>query len=1462
MRVFMWELFGRAGRSVGKKIGSAVMVLTFMAVLAAGALSSGTRVQAAEKVSEGNLFVAADGNTYTYTLYDDDTAKIMYCNATNPVIVVPEVVDGYPVTGFGLSTYTTKMIPNSVTEITSLYINSPYIQNYAFAASGLHIGMLTFGEDVKTFGLSIFSGNQIEVLNYNATSATYTGTGAPLGAGGLQSNPATVIGHLNIGDNVQKIPSHMFCNVTLEQDELEIHAATIGSYAFESHGIHIGTFTLTDDVKSCGYFVTSYCKIDVFNYNITDMTYTQSLNSMFGGGNGSVTTTTIGRLNIGDNVISIPEMAFEYILLDQEELTLNVQTIGSNAFRGRDIRIGTLNIGEGVSRFGYSVFEGNTIGTINYDAASAGSSGTYSVFGPTYGGGGITAATTLNVGEGVRSIPKSCFKYMNIGTVNYNAINSSYGGSNYFPMFEDSTIEQVNLGDGVTAIPAFMLKEATVGNTDIIVPESVTAIGSQWMSDMVADNFTNLYVYANTKTSSPGYVNVEYPNLYIHRGSGFYNYFTETNSGTVHQDMELHLLCDGHIGEVEYEDDSGVVSGCRHRDCNVCGYEFDKEYLVKAGCGEGVSAVSGEDYYAEGDEVIVNCTMLSPAVFEKWIYRSSEETASTSQAYSFTMPANAVDLMAVGSSSSCRVTFVDDDDTVLDVQDVDYGGAATEPVLEERTGYVRSWDKGFSNVTEDLTVKAVYEIKKYNVYFYDEDANVVDHQVVAHGSAAVEPDMPEREGFRIGWSEDFSCVTSDMFITVMYESTLCHVQWKDYDGYIYKAENVYYGQPGNPPDLPPREGYRQTGWDGDYSVITGDCSFTAVYEKLSFTVIFLDRGGYELKRETVDYGEDATPPEDEEMEFDGCGFTGWDGEYENVTEDRTLTAQYEPWTFTVTFEDWDGTVLKTEIVEYGEDATPPEDPVREYYVFDGWDGDYNIVTEDVTIVATYTSGISDGADPVYCTVTWINWDDSVLKTERVEYGEAATPPEEPEREGYIFKRWDEDYSYITDDIDIYAVFEWDDSGDSGGTAINYRYCTVKFVDWDGTVLKEQTILYGEDATAPEDPERDGYLFDGWDGAFTGVTEDITITAVYRENGGGDPGDEPEPEPEPEPSPEPEPEPQPEPPLPPPLPAPEPVTVLTPEPVPVPEPVPTPEPVPAPQPQPVPPGDEKDEEDSDDDGDADDGDDSDASGDSGGSSEDSSSPSDDGSVGMTEGEPDDGDDNGQIDNGGDNPASDDNDGGGDEDAEDDEPGDGDDEEPDDDSEVVYDTPDMIHPEMEDDSDTDEDKPVIPPIIPIGAAGGTGTGAWYFFWWRRRRKIRGCIIDKDGNSVEGLRVVIAGKQVLEAVTDKNGEYAFKRVKGDVLEYHVYEGQCRAILSLEIATKEKAIEDIFEVISNDGCDVEYDKSGKTLFVDVTVPVEVRETLESAAEVSEDSSEEFVQTGDVADAGTDGMTDGDPEE
>ncbi len=104
--------------------------------------------------------------------------------------------------------------------------------------------------------------------------------------------------------------------------------------------------------------------------------------------------------------------------------------------------------------------------------------------------------------------------------------------------------------------------------------------------------------------------------------------------------------------------------------------------------------------------------------------------------------------------------------------------------------------------------------------------------------------------------------------------------------------------------------------------------------------------------------------------FNGCSaltdvyYDGTEAEWEEKVSissgnDALLNATFhfnaEPVeTFTVTFVDHDGTVLKTcENVESGTAAAAPSDPTREGYTFIGWDKEFDNVTSDLTITAQY-----------------------------------------------------------------------------------------------------------------------------------------------------------------------------------------------------------------------------------------------------------------------------------------------------------------------------------------------------------------------------------------------------------------------------------------------------------------------------------------------------------------------------
>ena len=60
------------------------------------------------------------------------------------------------------------------------------------------------------------------------------------------------------------------------------------------------------------------------------------------------------------------------------------------------------------------------------------------------------------------------------------------------------------------------------------------------------------------------------------------------------------------------------------------------------------------------------------------------------------------------------------------------------------------------------------------------------------------------------------------------------------------------------------------------------------------------------------------------------------------------------------------------------------------------------------------------------------------------------------------------------------------------------FFTVTFKSYDGKILKTEKVKKGEDATAPEPPKRDGYIFVKWDTYYKSVKTDITVNAVYKE----------------------------------------------------------------------------------------------------------------------------------------------------------------------------------------------------------------------------------------------------------------------------------------------------------------------------------------------------------------------------
>lgn len=122
------------------------------------------------------------------------------------------------------------------------------------------------------------------------------------------------------------------------------------------------------------------------------------------------------------------------------------------------------------------------------------------------------------------------------------------------------------------------------------------------------------------------------------------------------------------------------------------------------------------------------------------------------------------------------------------------------------------------------------------------------------------------------------------------------------------------------------------------------------------------------------------------------------------------------------------------------------------------------------------------------TVTFMDGEKVLETFTNVPHGDTVTAPEVPEKDGKTFSKWDKDFSKVTSDLTINAVYDVDTF-------------TVTFKDGE-KVLETQTVEYEAAATAPDTARLsppEGMHFAKWDKDFSKVTESIEVSAVYEPN---------------------------------------------------------------------------------------------------------------------------------------------------------------------------------------------------------------------------------------------------------------------------------------------------------------------------------------------------------------------------
>lgn len=284
-----------------------------------------------------------------------------------------------------------------------------------------------------------------------------------------------------------------------------------------------------------------------------------------------------------------------------------------------------------------------------------------------------------------------------------------------------------------------------------------------------------------------------------------------------------------------------------------------------------------------------------------------------------------------------------------------------------------------------------------------------------------------------------------------------------------------------------------------------DTTLEGTYEAIPYYIVFKDETTGDIRVECFYQGKIKKPNASEKK---GHDFQGWfmtDGnEVPDVLDfipdgDVEAIPKYEPKTYTLMYQTYDGQEWKTASVKYDTVIVYEADgPARVGYDFTGWDNkpeNNRMPDNDVILKALYEIhrwnliySLADDENPDFTGVTFENVEYDAEIAEKT----ATFAEEHKTAEGkYVFS-WDGTEHETTNMPDSNLTIR------ANRKVVEH---TLKFVDAEGTVYSSITQNYGTAVNLTIEPKKEGYTFTGWDKVIptTMPAEDMTFISQFEIN---------------------------------------------------------------------------------------------------------------------------------------------------------------------------------------------------------------------------------------------------------------------------------------------------------------------------------------------------------------------------